>query len=215
MGEFNNKIEKYKIISAIRGIDPNYIIPLAQALYDGGIRLIEITFNQDSETVLDDTYNSITAIKKEFGDALFVGAGTVLSCEQVNVAKNAGAEFILSAVTDIEVIRYGKELGLGVIPGALSPSEILVGYNNGADYIKVFPASVMGISYIKSIRAPLSHVPMIAMGGVNEKNIMDFLNSGMVGVGIGSNLANKALVENGNFDEITRLARLYTVQLSL
>lgn len=215
MQKIQDKIRQYKIISIVRGIGEEDIIPLAHGLYEGGIRLLEITFSQDSPTGREDTAAAIRKVKKEFGHAMCIGAGTVLNCGQVDAAVGAGAEFILSAVTNPDVIRYAKNLGVGVIPGAMSPTEILTAYDNGADFVKVFPAGSLGISYIKSVRAPLSHIPMIAVGGVHVGNMAEFFEAGMAGVGVGSNLANPHLVKKRDFAQITHLSRLYTSQLQL
>ncbi len=207
-------IDKYKIIAIVRGLENKYILDTARALYDGGIRLLEITFNQKSPTCIDDTKLAIEMVKSEFGDKMRVGAGTVLTKEQVDAAYKAGAEFILSAVMNKEIIQYANELGLVSIPGALTPTEIELAYTYGADYIKVFPAGDLGISYLKSIKAPLSHIPMTAVGGVGINNIKEFLAIGINVVGLGSNLVNPKLIKEGKFKEITDLARQHTQLLS-
>jgi 2-dehydro-3-deoxyphosphogluconate aldolase/(4S)-4-hydroxy-2-oxoglutarate aldolase len=101
----------------------------------------------------------------------------------------------------------GKALGMGLFPGALTPTEILEAYNAGADAVKVFPASVFGTAYIKAVRAPLSHIPLMAVGGVNEKNAADFMRAGCVGLGVGGNLVNREWIENGEWGKITALAK--------
>ncbi len=207
-------IDQYKIIAIVRGIDNQYILDTARALYEGGIRLLEITFNQKSPSCIEDTKIAIEMVKREFGDKMRVGAGTVLTREQVDAAYKAGAEFILSAVMNKEIIQYGNELGLVTIPGALTPTEIEAAYTYGADYIKVFPAGDLGISYLKSIKAPLSHIPMTAVGGVGINNMKDFLAIGIQAVGLGSNLVNPKLIREGKFNEIRDLARQYTQLVS-
>ena len=100
----------------------------------------------------------------------------------------------------------GKALGMGLFPGAFSPTEILAAWEAGADAVKVFPASSVGPGYIKAIRGPLSQIPLMAVGGVNEKNAADFMKAGCVGLGIGGNLVNKEWIKNGEWDRITALA---------
>ncbi len=207
-------IDQYKIIAIVRGIEKKYILDTTKALYEGGIRLLEITFNQKSPSCIEDTQMAIEMVKGEFGDRMRVGAGTVLTREQVDAAYNVGAEFILSAVMNKEIIQYANELGLVSIPGALTPTEIELAYSYGADYIKVFPAGDLGISYLKSIKAPLSHIPMTAVGGVGINNIRDFLAIGINVIGLGSNLVNPKLIKEGKFKEITDLARQFTQLIS-
>lgn len=203
-------VRKYRVISILRGFAPDQVPAVARALYAGGIHLLEITFAQHSPTAMADTPRAIRAVREEFGDRLAVGAGTVLTCAQAEAAAEAGATFLLSAVTDPEVIREAKSLGLGMIPGAMTPSEILRAYDSGADLVKVFPADSLGIPYLKAVRAPLSHIPMIAVGGIGAENFSDFLAAGMEGVGVGGRLADPALAKRGDLEEITRRAAQYT-----
>ena len=138
---------------------------------------------------------------------MFVGAGTVTSPELVELTAKAGGAFIISPDTDVAVIKRTRELGLVSMPGALTPSEIKTAHNAGADYVKVFPLGSMGPGYLKAIRAPLSHIKMTAVGGINEKNLKEYLEAGACGAGIGGNLANKKWIENGEFDKITEVAK--------
>lgn len=203
-------IRTYKIITIIRGIQTEKILKTVQALYDGGIRLLEITFDQNSSRCVEDTALAIERICDAFGDKVCVGGGTVLNKEQVDAAGRAGAQFILSPNTDPEVIGYARDLGLATIPGALTPSEVVKAYCSGADFVKLFPAEILGIPYMKSIFSPLNHIPMIAVGGINEKNMNEFLSIGFKGVGVGSNMVRQSLIEAGRYDEITRFAKCYT-----
>ena len=202
-------IRQYRIISILRGLEPGQTLPAVKALYKGGVRLLEITFAQHSPTMLEDTASAIRSAREEFGSAIMVGAGTVLTCEQADVAARAGAEFLLSATCDEQVIRRAKALGLGMIPGAMTPTEIDHGYRWGADVIKVFPAGNLGQGYLKSIRAPLSHIPMIAVGGVEVGNLCDFWDAGMLGAGIGASLASPEVIRRGDWEELTRRAARY------
>ena len=129
------------------------------------------------------------------------------SVELVELAASAGAKYIISPDTNIDVIKRTRELGLVSMPGALTPTEILTAYNNGADFVKLFPIANLGPAYVKAVRAPISHVPMMAVGGVNETNLREYLDLGMCGAGIGGNLVNKKWVENGEFEKITEVAR--------
>ncbi|MDD2957752.1 MAG: bifunctional 4-hydroxy-2-oxoglutarate aldolase/2-dehydro-3-deoxy-phosphogluconate aldolase [Lachnospiraceae bacterium] len=203
-----NVLEK-KLIAIVRGMEPDACLELGKALYAGGIDMIEVTFNQKSTNHFADTTKAISILKEQMGDKVMVGAGTVLSAEQVDLAKAAGAGYIITPSTDPAVIRYAKQQGLVAMPGAFTPSEIVEAYQAGADFVKVFPAGNMGASYIKAVKAPLSHIRLLAVGGVNEKNVAEFLRAGAVGAGVGGNLVNREWIAAGEFGRITELAREY------
>ena len=198
-----------KIVAIVRGLSPEYLVRLGHALEEGGIGLMEVTYDQRCPETWKDTANGIEAVEKEFGDRLLVGAGTVIRPEQVTMTYNAGGHYLVTPTTQPEIIRAGKALGLGLFPGAFTPTEILTAYEAGADAVKIFPASVVGPGYFKAIRAPLSHIPLMAVGGVNEKNAADFLKSGCIGLGVGGNLVNKEWIQNSEWEKITALAGEY------
>ena len=200
-------VKKRKIVAIVRGLSPEYLIRLGHAFEEGGIGLMEVTYNQSAPETWKDTANGIEAVEKEFGDRLLVGAGTVITLEQVSMTYNAGGHYLVTPTTQPEIIRAGKALGLGLYPGAFTPSEILAAYDAGADAVKVFPALCLSPGYIKAIRAPLSHIPLMAVGGVNEKNAADFIKAGCVGLGVGGNLVNKEWIRNGEWEKITALAK--------
>ena len=200
-------VKERKIVAIVRGLSPEYLIRLGHAFEESGIGLMEVTYNQSAPETWKDTANGIEAVEKEFGDRLLVGAGTVITLEQVSMTYNAGGHYLVTPTTQPEIIRAGKALGLGLYPGAFTPSEILAAYEAGADAVKVFPASCLGPGYIKAIRAPLSHIPLMAVGGVNEKNAADFIKAGCVGLGVGGNLVNKEWIRNGEWEKITALAK--------
>lgn len=195
-----------RVIAIVRGLDGGFE-PLAQAMYDGGIWAIEVTFNQKDPSQWGKTTGAIRAIKETMGDKMAVGAGTVTSVELVELAREAGAQFIVSPDTDPAVIRRTRELGMVSMPGALTPSEIKQAHEAGADFVKVFPAGTPGAGYIKAIRGPLNHIRMLAVGGVNEKNAAEYIQAGCVGVGVGGNLVNKEWIANGDYGKIEALAR--------
>lgn len=207
------RIENGKIVAILRKVDKQYIQPVAQALIAGGISLIEVTFDQSGGEGIKNTMAALSILNNEFNKEICVGAGTVMSEEQVKMAVDAGARYIISPNTNRKVIEYTKKLGVVSIPGALTPSEIAQAYEYGADIIKLFPAGELGIPYIKAIRAPLSHIPMMAVGGIDENNITNFMNTGIIGVGIGSGITKKELIQNEKFNELTRLAKKYKDQL--
>lgn len=201
--------KKYRVTAILRGISNDRIPGVIDALYKGGIRLLEITFNQKSSTKLNDTAAAISYAKEKYGENMYVGAGTVLTVEEVLTAKEAGAQFILSPNVDEEVIKNAVNHGLCAIPGAMTATEAAAAYNYGAGIIKLFPAGNLGLDYFKAITAPLSHIPMIAVGGIDHKNLPDFLKAGFIGAGIGSSLTNKEMIDSGDYEGLQKLAAAY------
>ncbi|GHV48736.1 2-dehydro-3-deoxy-phosphogluconate aldolase [Spirochaetia bacterium] len=201
------KILDEKIIAIVRGMEEKFIIPLAEAFIAGGISMMEVTFNQAKPESFETTMRSITAVKEKLGDKLVCGAGTVISIEQVELAAKAGALFIVSPNVDAAVIHRTRELGLVSLPGCMTASECLIAHNAGADFIKLFPTSDLGTGYLKAIRAPLSHLKFLAVGGINENNAADFIKAGALGLGVGGNLVNKDWIASGQFDKISDTAR--------
>lgn len=201
-------IETEKVIAIVRGLDEETCSKVAAALYEGGIRLMEITFNQKDPSSFPATARAISCLSKQYASRMLIGAGTVLSAEQVDLAAKAGAKYIISPDVNEEVIRRSCELDLVSIPGAMTASEITSAYRLGADFVKLFPTANLGPSYVKALRAPLSHVKLLAVGGINENNVADYLKAGMCGAGIGGNLSNKAWIEAGEFERITETAKI-------
>lgn len=199
-------MEQYRVTAILRGIPRQKLGSVVQALYGGGIRLLEITFNQKSPSRLEDTAEAIRFVKETYGEALRVGAGTVMSREEVLAAKQAGAEFVLAPNVDRQVIRTAVEQGLCAIPGAMTPTEIADAYAMGASIVKLFPAGNLGLGYCKAVMAPLNHIPMIAVGGVDQHNLPAFLKAGFLGAGVGSCLTDRKLIENGDYAALKALA---------
>lgn len=192
-----------KIVVIVRGVKKEDLIPFAQAVYDGGIRLLEITFDGTGKVSDEETASNIKMLSQHFQGKMYIGAGTVLSKEQVRLTKENGGKFIISPDVNIDVIKYTKELGLVSMPGALTPTEIQAAHMAGADFVKIFPITNMGSGYVKAVSAPLSHIKLIAVGGVDASNMAEFLKAGAVGFGLGSNIVNKKLIQEGKFSEIT------------
>ena len=207
-------VEQRKIVAIVRGLEPDYLLRLGHALEEGGIGLMEVTYDQRAPESWAATAKAIQAVEEEFGERLLVGAGTVIAPEQVRLTYEAGGHYLVTPTTQPEIIRMGKDLGLGLFPGAFSATEILSAYEAGADAVKVFPASCVGPGYIKAIRGPLSHIPLMAVGGINEKNAADYLKAGCVGLGVGGNLVNKEWIRNGEWEKITALARAFMAAVS-
>lgn len=192
-----------KIIAIVRGISPSMADQAAEALRKGGIRLLEVTTNTEG------AYEMVSRWREMFSGQMYIGVGTVLNLSMAKEAVAAGAEFLISPNLDETVIAYGMERGIDVWPGTMTPTEIVRAWNAGAQAVKVFPTGSLGIAYLKEIRAPLNHIPMIATGGVNLGNIADFIAAGAIGVGLGSNLVDKKLIEAGRFEELTAAAEKY------
>lgn len=201
------RIEQEKLIAIVRGIRPDQYLAVAEALYDGGVRLMEITFNQSAPDSFRATVEAITLIGKMMEGRMLVGTGTVLTEEQVDLTAQAGGQFIISPDVNTAVIQRSVSLGLVSMPGAMTPTEVLTAHRAGADFVKLFPASLLGPDYIRAIRAPISHVKLLAVGGIDENNMPAFLRSGVCGFGVGGNLANKKWIENGDYYKLTEAAR--------
>ena len=203
------KILNEKIVVIVRGVEKDKLIPLAEAMYNGGVRLLELTFDSSERISDEETTDSIKMLKKHFGDRMYIGAGTVTKIEQVEYTRNAGGEFIISPDTNAEIIKKTLELDMVSIPGAMTPTEIQTAHRSGADFVKLFPVVNVGSSYIKAVKAPLSNINILAVGGINDSNMQEYLDAGVCGFGIGSNIIDVKLLENGDYDGITRLAEKY------
>ncbi len=207
-------IEDNKIIAILRGIPSDRLCDTVAALYDGGIRLVEVTYSADGSRSDCDTAADIRMLAERFDGKMYIGAGTVLTEHQVTLTKNAGGTFIISPDANPAVIKKTVDEGMVSIPGALSPTEITAADRAGADFVKLFPVVSLGTEYIKAIRAPLCHIKMLAVGGIDSENMTDFLKAGVCGVGIGSNITDKRMIANGDFDGIRRLCEQYTTVIN-
>ncbi len=202
-----NIIEKEKLIVIFRGVKKKQLDKLLPALYDGGVRIIEIAYNHSDPNTIETTCDLIRTAKEFVGDKMTVGAGTVLNEKMVVEAHKAGAEFIFSPNVNVKVINLTKELGMISIPGAYTPSEIMEAYDAGADVVKLFPITLDEVGYVKNITRPLSHVPFICVGGVTVDAIPAYMEAGAIGVGTGISILKPELLESENYAEIERLAR--------
>ena len=212
--EMNNvikEIEDKKIVAIVRGVEDADLLPLVQAMYDGGIRIVEVTYGKKSD---EETAKSIEMLAQKFTGKMLVGAGTVRTKKQVRLTKKAGGTFIISPDMNPKVIRATKRNKMVSIPGVLTPSEITTAVRNGADFVKLFPITSMGPEYVKAIKAPLSDIKMLAVGGVDETNMKDYLKVGISGFGIGSNIVNKKLIESKDFAGITELSKQFLEALN-
>lgn len=202
-------IMQNKLVAVIRKVKDSDVISIGESLLKGGIRVFEITADSP------DFLKSIELVKSEFGKDVTVGAGTVLDSITAKSAINAGAEFIFAPTTSLETIKLTKRYGVVSIPGAMTPTEILTAYENGADLIKVFPANVLGPKYLSDIRGPLQHIPLMPTGGVNIGNVQDYFNNGAVAAGLGNSLVNtNVVIDQDELNSIEERAKHFVSKIN-
>ncbi|MBR2281521.1 MAG: bifunctional 4-hydroxy-2-oxoglutarate aldolase/2-dehydro-3-deoxy-phosphogluconate aldolase [Spirochaetales bacterium] len=201
--EVIERILEKKVIAIVRGYTIEQCVELAKALHKGGVDIMEVTFPQTGSEQVEATAQKIRVLKETLGSEMEFGAGTVTSVEMVRKAHEAGATFIISPDTNDDVIKETVKLGMVSIPGALTPSEMKHAHDIGADFVKVFPANLFGPSYFKTVLAPLSQLRLLAVGGVGEKDIADYLKAGAVGTGVASCLFRKEWILGGEWNRIT------------
>lgn len=202
-------IYENKLVAVIRGANKDNIIPVAEALREGGVNILEITAETPGVMSL------IEELRSTFSsEEVTVGAGTVLDSETARMAISSGAQFIFSPTTNVDTIQMTKRYGVASIPGAMTPTEILTAYEHGADIIKVFPAGNLGPKYFKDIAGPLSHIPLMPTGGVNLDNVREYFENGAVAAGLGSALVNTKQVINDNvLHDITEKATQFNAKV--
>lgn len=197
------RIERERIVAVLRLADPGVLSAVIDALAAGGVRVFEVTMT------VPRAIEMIGELTANLPRDLLVGAGTVLDADTARGAIDAGARFVVSPVFRRSVLDACQARGTAVMPGCLTPTEILEAWDAGADVVKVFPATSLGPGFIKDVRAPLPQVKLMPTGGVSIDNASDWLRAGAVAVGIGSALVDAAAVRAGAFDTLTgRAARL-------
>jgi 2-dehydro-3-deoxyphosphogluconate aldolase/(4S)-4-hydroxy-2-oxoglutarate aldolase len=201
------RIEACGIVAIIRANSANELIDAAAAIHAGGVDVIEVTMTTPSALQV------ISDVSSAYGDSVLVGAGSVLDAETARAVMLAGAEFIVSPVTKMDVIEICNRYGKVVIPGAFTPTEILMAWEAGADYVKVFPSSGVGPTYIKDIKAPLPHIPLVPTGGINAENAAEFISAGSTALGVGSALVNNQLIEARRFESLTERAKKLSAEV--
>ena len=175
-----------KLIVILRGVDEEKLLPLQDALYDQGVRCIEVTFDQKRPDGIE---------------------------AQLDAAFHSGASFIISPDSDRAIIEKTRAYGMVSMPGAMTPTEIINAYRWGASIVKVFPAGDLGAAYFHSLKGPINHIPLSAVGGVDHTNMGSFFREGVVCFGVGSNIVKKDLLAKNAYEEIGRNARQYTEQI--
>lgn len=205
--QMTEEIKKNKIIAIVRGVSANDICNLADALYAGGIRMMEVTFDHTSPEGMQNTLESIRLLTETRADHMYIGAGTVLSADQVQAVHYAGGQFIITPNVNADVITQAKRLDMAVMCGAYTATEIEYAYRMGADIVKIFPIVTAGPAYVKALRGPLGYIPLAAVGGVDADNIADFFRAGCCSAGVGGSLVNKKAIAEGSYDLITDYAK--------
>ncbi|PKN65959.1 MAG: 2-dehydro-3-deoxyphosphogluconate aldolase [Deltaproteobacteria bacterium HGW-Deltaproteobacteria-15] len=197
-------IRAERFIPVVRVATTQEALDVADALKAGGARLIEVTFT------VRGALEVIRELRQKFEDEIVLGAGTVLNTESAHDALLAGAEFLVSPVLDMDVVRFAKESNRVVIPGAMTPTEILNAWRAGADMVKVFPAGRLGgPEYIKSVRGPLPDIPLVPTGGVDLKSAALYIKAGATALGIGGELVDKKAVAEKKFDRISKSTKAF------
>ena len=202
-----SRLRELKLIAVVRCADEQ-VEPVVHALLDGGVAAIEITFSVPSAPA------HIARIAQSFGDRVVLGAGTVRTAQNAADALDAGATDLVAPNTDFDVIKLCHERDVPVVPGAFTPTEIENAWRAGADAVKLFPAGIVGIPYLKAVRAPMPDVPIVPTGGVNVDNAADWLRAGAVALGVGSKLVLKDALAAGDYARITDMARRFLTNLA-
>lgn len=192
------QLTKERAIAVIRCQKIDIGREIARAVARGGIRLIEITWNSEKAAEL------ITRLREELPNCI-LGAGTILSLDELQQAIDIGCQFILTPHTNLELIKTAVKAGVPIIPGALSPTEIMTAWQSGATCVKVFPISAVGgAAYLKSLQGPLGQIPLIPTGGITIENAKEFIAAGAVAVALGGNLFPQEAIAAGNWEGIAK-----------
>jgi 2-dehydro-3-deoxyphosphogluconate aldolase/(4S)-4-hydroxy-2-oxoglutarate aldolase len=195
------ELRRTRIVVIVRGLEQQYMMDLAEALHVGGIRVMEVTLNSPG------ALEAIRQLQDKLGERMYIGAGTVLDVEDAERALAAGASFLVTPNMEEDVIRLAVQRGVPIFPGAMTPTEVVKAWKAGATAVKLFPSASLGIGYIKELQGPLGHIPMIAVGGVKEDNIRQFMDIGCHAVGIGGSLVQLDDIRAGRLDVITEKSR--------
>lgn len=195
-----------RMVAIIRADSVDAALQLAEACIAGGMTALEVAFTTP------DTCQVISTLRARHGEEVLLGAGTVLDPETARQAILAGAQFIISPGVNVETIRLCQRYQVLAMPGAMTPTEILTALDAGADIVKIFPAEVFGPRYIKALRAPLPHAPLMPTGGVTVENLPEWFANGALAVGIGSSLTGPA--EKGDFQAVTERAREFVGRMN-
>jgi 2-dehydro-3-deoxyphosphogluconate aldolase/(4S)-4-hydroxy-2-oxoglutarate aldolase len=191
------------IIAVVRTDRTEQVPPICEALLAGGVLAVEITLTVPA------AFEAILNASRRFGAQALIGAGTVLNAAACRAAVAAGAEFVVSPITKLEILKAAHAADRPVMLGAYTPTEAQAAHEAGADFIKIFPADKLGPSYIRALLAPLPHLRIVPTGGVDLETAAGFLKAGCVALGVGSSLLTPEILRTSNWRELTRLARAF------
>jgi len=191
------------IVAVIRADSPDQLTSLAGALAEGGVTTMEVTMTTPNALQV------ISDVTKKFGRSILMGVGSVLDSETARMAMLAGAEFVVTPVTRVDVIRICNRYGKPIICGAYSPTEILLAHESGADFVKIFPADQLGPTYIRNVLAPMPMLQIIPTGGVTVDTAASFIKAGCAALAAGSSLVGKEALKNGDWKKISETAAAF------
>ncbi|HJT45225.1 MAG TPA: bifunctional 4-hydroxy-2-oxoglutarate aldolase/2-dehydro-3-deoxy-phosphogluconate aldolase [Chthoniobacterales bacterium] len=197
------RIKRERAIAVIRTDSIEHALGAAQAAVDGGFGAIEITYS------FPEAGKAITKLAGSNKNGLLIGAGTILNRQQSEEAVAAGARFLVSPCVLRDVIEAAHELQVAVIPGAFTPTEIYTAHSLGADIVKIFPAVKFGPEYLKAVRGPLPHIPIIPTSGVDASNVAEWFRAGAVAVGAVGTVFDPELIRKNEWDKLTERARQF------
>lgn len=199
--EIVDKIIDLKAVAVIRMEDPSKLIKVAEAISEGGVKAIEITMT------VPNAIETIARACREIGEKVLIGVGSILNTEMAQKAVDAGAKYVVSPIFKKEIIDLAHKNDVPAMPGTFTPTEVELAYEAGADIIKIFPADVLGMSFIKGIKAPMPHLQVMPTGGVSLTNAGDWLRAGACAVGVGSALLDKTAIREEQYSTLTDNAK--------
>ncbi len=198
--EILSRIRDLGLLAVLRGPNPETTIKIVDALVEGGVKGIEVTFTTPDALFIVDKLN------KKYGNSIILGMGTLTELDQPELAKRVGAKFLVSPHTEKDLAQAMVSTGLPIMMGALTPSEFVKSYQLGSDVVKLFPGSLGGLSYLKSLRGPFPNIPVMPTGGVSLENLSEWFAAGVFAVGVGSALFPKDWVNEKRFMDISARA---------
>jgi 2-dehydro-3-deoxyphosphogluconate aldolase/(4S)-4-hydroxy-2-oxoglutarate aldolase len=197
------------VIPVVRTSSAESAIRAIEAVYRGGIRAAEITMT------VPGAIKALEKLADAFGDRLVLGAGTVLDPETARICMLAGAQFFVTPALNPRTIEMAKRYSKIIMPGALTPTEIVTAWEAGADFVKVFPCGALGgAKYIKALKAPLPHIEMVPTGGVSLENTADFLRAGAAAVAVGAELIDAKTITEGRYEVFEERARKFLAEVA-
>ena len=202
--EVIKQIKDTGLIPVVRATSADEAMSAIDAIREGGVSVLEITMT------VPGAVGVIEQLTKKYGSDVLVGAGTVLDAETARACMLSGAQFIVSPALNMETIECCRRYGVAVMPGALTPTEVVQAWTAGADLVKVFPAGALGgASYLKALKAPLPHIELVPTGGVSLKTAADFIKAGASALGVGADLVDLEAIRDGQASVITERAKQF------